>query len=257
MKKENKCRIHNEKKIEMTKSNYGKTYLIHVCVSCWADNEYKEGMQKYEIKLKEYQEQSFFSKIFNSGPTPPSKYEIRKNLADFAKYNNKKWVREFKDELQKNYYKLHAPSDFDFISKMKGIEFEDYMQELFKRKGYSVTKTPASGDYGVDLLISKKINGREVRTAVQCKRYSKSVGVSAVQEVFSGKHYYKCKYAIVVTTSTFTSPACKSASELNVELWDRYKLIEEIERTFNKSNKITVSWEEYLYMHTAEKELPN
>lgn len=43
--------------------------------------------------------------------------------------------------------------------------------------------TKASGDGGVDLILLKD----GIKTAVQCKRYSGNVGVSAIQEVYAEK----------------------------------------------------------------------
>ena len=48
--------------------------------------------------------------------------------------------------------------------------------------------TPATGDFGADCVTDE---GN--RLAVQCKRYSRPVGVKAVQEAQSAASYYHCK----------------------------------------------------------------
>lgn len=55
--------------------------------------------------------------------------------------------------------------------------------------GFKVQRTAATGDFGADLLIKK--DGRMI--AVQAKRYNKSVGVEAVQQVSVSMPYYKTK----------------------------------------------------------------
>lgn len=111
-----------------------------------------------------------------------------------------------------------------YIDKLSGEEFEDYLFNLFKSLGYDVESTPASNDYGADLIISK---GQE-RAVVQAKRYNNSVGISAIQEIIGAKNYYQANKCMVVTNNYFTPNAIELAKTNNVELWDRDKLIEMI-----------------------------
>ncbi|SEO08858.1 Restriction endonuclease [Terribacillus saccharophilus] len=104
---------------------------------------------------------------------------------------------------------------------MSGANFEFYLAQLYKSRGYSVKITPGSGDYGADLLITKN---KEYR-AIQAKRYSKPVGVRAVQEVIAAKVYYDCNTATVISNSTYTKNAIKMASKTGVELVGRNDLM--------------------------------
>ena len=62
---------------------------------------------------------------------------------------------------------------------MTGIEYESFVAKYLRQHGYhNVSVTKASGDYGVDVIAHKK--GKKY--AVQCKYYTKPVGISAVQE---------------------------------------------------------------------------
>ncbi len=104
------------------------------------------------------------------------------------------------------------------IDTMSGTEFEDFMAEILHRSGIEVLElTKASGDFGADIIV---IHEGE-RTAVQCKRYSRPIGVKAVQEAISSKDYYKCTKAAVITNSDFTRQARELAAESGVILWDR------------------------------------
>ena len=119
--------------------------------------------------------------------------------------------------LKKQIY-LH--STIHRIDCMSGIEFENCLKAHFEKMGYSVKTTPKSGDYGVDLICKK---GKE-RFVVQAKRYQGKIGISAVQQVIGGMHYYGCEKGMVITNSFFTKNACELAEKSNVVLWDRNTL---------------------------------
>ena len=110
-----------------------------------------------------------------------------------------------------------ARSGIADIDNFGGETFEQYLQVLFTKLGYRVERTKFRGDYGGDLVLRKD----GVRTVVQAKRWSKSVGVKAVQEAVAAKGYYDCTEAMVVTNSTFTRQAQHLARKNDVALWDR------------------------------------
>lgn len=107
------------------------------------------------------------------------------------------------------------------IDLMDGRTFEIFLGTFFRRLGYGVEVTRYRGDYGADLVISK--SGR--RIAVQAKRWSKRIGVKAVQETVAAKGYYNADAALVVANREFTDPARRLARANKVELWDRGVLI--------------------------------
>jgi len=101
---------------------------------------------------------------------------------------------------------------------MQGVEFENYLAEVFLELGYQVETTKVTGDQGVDLVVSR--HGR--RIAIQAKGYPGStVGNSAVQEASTGMLYYDCQACAVITNSTFTSGARDLASKVGCLLLDR------------------------------------
>ncbi|MED3662136.1 restriction endonuclease [Ureibacillus terrenus] len=108
------------------------------------------------------------------------------------------------------------------IDEMTGEEFEAFLGRLFKKRGFKVTYTKTSGDYGADLILQD----RENTIAVQAKRYSGAVGVKAVQEVIGALKMYNATEAWVVTNSYFTKQAQKLAESNDVYLIDRDDLIE-------------------------------
>jgi len=135
--------------------------------------------------------------------------------------------------INKSHLRQSSSLDYDLknisiedIDQMEdGSEFEMYLYRLFIELGYSgVYKTVGSRDFGADIVFTDR---EGVRNVVQAKRYAidNSVGISAVQAVFSCMRYYKAKRAIVITTSNFTEP-CETLAGINhVKLLDRKDLI--------------------------------
>ena len=120
---------------------------------------------------------------------------------------------------------LGQPISLEEIDALDGVDFEAVLYNRFKGLGFQVYYTPASGDFGADLIV--ETDG--VSTAVQVKRYDhkrgRVVGVKAVQEAFGAQHYYGTKTAIVITNATFTANARELARSVKtVFLWDREEL---------------------------------
>lgn len=103
------------------------------------------------------------------------------------------------------------------IDTLSGVEFENFLKEMFEKLGYAVEKTKASHDYGADLLITK--NGK--KAVVQAKCYAKAVGIKAVQEIIGAKQHYAAEDAFVATNNYFSKDAEVLAVENGVKLIDR------------------------------------
>ncbi len=117
------------------------------------------------------------------------------------------------------------------IDAMPGHEFEHFCADLLRKNGFrKVSVTPGSGDQGVDVIAVKGTS----RYAIQCKRYASPLGNKPVQEVYTGKAFYGCRYGVVMTNSTFTPHAKDLAKKTGVLLWDR-KVIAELMRGDRKS----------------------
>jgi len=98
-----------------------------------------------------------------------------------------------------------------------GLQFEQFLEQVFQENGYAVQLIGQSGDQGVDLVVTEK--GR--RIAVQAKGYPGStVGNKAVQEVYTGMTIHDCHAAVVVTNSTFTRGAIEAATKTGCRLID-------------------------------------
>ncbi|MEK3882441.1 restriction endonuclease [Paenibacillus sp. PL2-23] len=110
------------------------------------------------------------------------------------------------------------------IDKMDGRTFELYLGHLFRSHGYETEVTQAAGDYGADLVIKK--GGQKI--VVQAKRYSKNVGLKAVQEAHTAMNHYGASEAWVVTNRDYTEQAYTLAKSNGVRLIKREQLIEMI-----------------------------
>jgi restriction system protein len=107
------------------------------------------------------------------------------------------------------------------IDAMTGATFERRLALLFRGLGYSVRTVGKRGDYGADLVIERD----GVRTIVQAKRWTRNVGVKAVQEAHAAPAIYGCTRALVVTNRYFTASAQRLARANHVDLWDRDRLV--------------------------------
>jgi restriction endonuclease Mrr len=116
----------------------------------------------------------------------------------------------------------------DDIDIMSGEAFELCLSDLYEKMGYVVESTPVTGDQGADLIITK----HGIRSIIQAKRYSGTVGNSAVQQAIAALSYYQGNKAVVITNNYFTKSAVKLAKSANVELIDRDKLHSLIEKFY-------------------------
>lgn len=102
------------------------------------------------------------------------------------------------------------------VSDMSPSEYESHVGQIFSQRGFgNVRVMGGTGDFGADVLCTDT-GGQKV--CVQCKKYSKPVGVSAVQEVIGARGFYGCQRAIVATTTGFTPAARRLAEKNGVEL---------------------------------------
>ena len=106
-------------------------------------------------------------------------------------------------------------------------QFENFLQNFFELKGYQVTRTKKSHDYGADLILIRPWES----IVVQAKKTKNTVGVKAVQEIYTAKSFYQTQKAILITTSHFSKPALKLAEKIGVTCWDWEQLLKQIQKT--------------------------
>ena len=106
------------------------------------------------------------------------------------------------------------------VDAMTGVDFENYVAARLRAAGYRVSLTKVTGDFGVDLIASK----RGERVAVQCKRHGQRVGPAAVQQVVAGAAMHRCTATMVVSNQEFTVGAIALAQMHSCELVGRSRL---------------------------------
>src|SRR5215210_3120538 len=101
--------------------------------------------------------------------------------------------------------------------KMSGVECEQYFGERIKFQGYKIEFTPATGDYGVDIVARR--DGH--RYAIQNKRSQNKLDQEKIRQAVSGMTMYNCDRSLVVTNNYFTKHAKNLAAANNCVLIDR------------------------------------
>ncbi|MBQ7466676.1 MAG: restriction endonuclease [Clostridia bacterium] len=120
--------------------------------------------------------------------------------------------------LEKQLQEAILSTNIDQVDKLDPYEFEEWVARLLRIAGYNAKATKRSGDYGVDVLAEKE----DEKIAIQVKKFTKPVGIKAVQEVISGMDYYGCYEGWVITTAPyFTKAAQNLAATRNIKLYNK------------------------------------
>lgn len=168
-------------------------------------------------------------RAFTKQPTPPAPAsepphkedpQVRhlRDTLQFAKTQHQ--ILTKKQDEQAAWQQAYGQAKVSELDRLSGVEFEQFLDGLFRAQGYITELTAATGDYGADLILRK--DGQ--RIAVQAKRYIGSVGVQAVQEALSGQAYYQCDVAWVITTGAFTTNALALAKKSGVKMIGRSEI---------------------------------
>ena len=100
---------------------------------------------------------------------------------------------------------------------MDWLDFENLIRELFEKefsKGDGEVKiTQASRDGGVDTIAFDPDPIRGGKLVIQAKRYTNTVGVSAVRDLYGTVHNQGANKGILVTTSDFGPDAYSFAKD--------------------------------------------
>lgn len=159
-----------------------------------------------------------------------------KQYTDTVAYNKKSSDRDryLRGDFEKERMQYNIKHDFNYL--YSGSDFEKYLEDLFSKLGYQVTRCGKSGDQGADLIL--KVNG--ITYAVQAKYYSDKLGNTPVQEVVGALKYYHADIGVVITNSYFTPGAIDLAEANRVILIDGDKLKEIVNGGFDSIGSVDV-----------------
>lgn len=136
---------------------------------------------------------------------------------DLVKWVTAHWAEVFAVSLVVGIIALIYAGNRSMPHVKSGRDYEFWCSKYLLRHGFrSAHVTPGSQDYGADIVARDR---RWRLWVVQCKYYSRNVGVSAVQEVVAARAHYSADYAAVMTNAGFTQNAAVLAQENDVKLW--------------------------------------
>jgi nucleoside 2-deoxyribosyltransferase len=115
--------------------------------------------------------------------------------------------------------KLHALN----VKPTKGYEFERDVAVIFRALGAKVEQDTAVAGNQIDIMVAEQTPaGTTTRTAVECKAYSRPVGVDIVNSFAMISHLLRQRglidKAMIIAAAGFTKQARDAAREYNVEL---------------------------------------
>lgn len=95
------------------------------------------------------------------------------------------------------------------LQSMKPRTFEELIAELFHRFGFDVELTRSTRDGGYDIIAIGNNQIAASKYLIECKRYAeaKKVGIQPVRSLYGVVQDERATKGILVTTSSFTSPA--------------------------------------------------
>jgi len=106
-----------------------------------------------------------------------------------------------------SYNVAEALNDQTNLAAMDWLDFENLIRELFEKEfskdGGEVKITQASRDGGVDAIAFDPDPIRGGKIVIQAKRYTNTVGVAAVRDLFGTVHNEGATKGILVTTSDY------------------------------------------------------
>ena len=100
---------------------------------------------------------------------------------------------------------------------LDSYEFEEFVADVFRRKGFNADVTQKTHDGGKDIVAIFEMGGVLYTTYFECKRYAtdRPVGVNIVRELYGVMERDRVDKGVIVTTSNFTRGAVAEAQMLN------------------------------------------
>ena len=99
-----------------------------------------------------------------------------------------------------------------------GHMFELEIRNLLRAHGLTAATT-GNDDRGVDIVAEADLGSTKAKFYIQCKCHNKSVGLEAIQEVYTGTSLRgNDGYPVVITNNRVTHEARKCAVKLGVEI---------------------------------------
>jgi Restriction endonuclease len=113
-----------------------------------------------------------------------------------------------------------------YWTSLRGRAFEIELAQLFRRLGHEATVTRASGDEGVDILVTRD-NGAS--TIVQCKAYAKKIGPAVARELLGTMNAGGAHQAILAAPGGLTQGALDFCRRHGIDVLDGQGIVALVE----------------------------
>ena len=147
--------------------------------------------------------------------------KILRNIRRFPKipWPTAKIVDDCKFIDKRTYQK--AKNNPEFIHRLSGRKFEQFIAEVLHRRGASVELTKATRDGGKDIIIRFKSDLGESVYYVECKRVKRSqtVGVDVVRRLYGVVTNDRVNGGLVITNGHFSKEAWAFKNETKHQIW--------------------------------------
>lgn len=129
--------------------------------------------------------------------------------------------------------RIRQMQSIEQLNALHPTQFEQLVQDVYRRLGYSARHIGQAGDHGVDLEVRTPSGEHWV---VQCKRWQDSVGEATVRELYGTLFHEGADRAVLVTSADITPPAEEWARGKPIDLIDGPALLRMIERAQQRSS---------------------
>lgn len=129
--------------------------------------------------------------------------------------------------VARNYFVQRRPASeverltLDDLQAMSPGDFEAWVQQLFRSRGYFANNTPDGADHGVDLWV---VSPQGERAIVQCKRYRGVVGEPVVRDLYGVMQHESAPRGYLITTGSISAAARRWAQGKPIDLIDGPRL---------------------------------
>ena len=141
------------------------------CDQCGNNIKYRISGYEYPAGCFNYEDNEIYGGQFLEKPTMGIVYEV-----EFDEES----IDSFLPQVEENIHKIL--SDKKFVYQLTPREFEEVVEEVFRRQGFQTRLTPQTRDGGKDIIATKSVLGRPVMFLIECKRYNEmnKIGVEIV-----------------------------------------------------------------------------
>ncbi len=180
-----------------------------------SDDEYRALKVEASFDTKSKAESHLFTTIKLISVSGESKELLYKSCKDIIQVDTPKIITSFESEIKQ--YLNRNPQE---IYKLTSRKFEELIASILEDLGFDIELTQATRDGGKDIIASIKTGLTNILAYIECKHFNpqNKVGVSIIREVLGVHQIMKPSKSIIITSSSFTKDAKKTAESFKNQL---------------------------------------